>query len=106
MLRVTKSVPDRSWRIDETYVKVKGEWVYLYRVIGKHGKTLDFMLSKRRNKAAATKFFARALEASGLPFLVLRFLNITVDQFSWGGSRPLHGCPADEEHGYSRHYPG
>ena len=53
--------------MDETYVKVKGEWVYLYRAIDKHGKTLDFMLSKRRNKAAATKFFARALEVNGLP---------------------------------------
>lgn len=58
---------DRSWRMDETYVRVKGEWVYLYRAVDKHGKTLDFMLSKRRNKAAATKFFARALELNGLP---------------------------------------
>jgi putative transposase len=41
--------------------------VYLYRAVDKHGKTLDFMLSKRRNKAAATKFFARALEVNGLP---------------------------------------
>ena len=46
---------------------MKGEWVYLYRAVDKLGKTLDFMLSKRRNKAAATKFFARALEVTGLP---------------------------------------
>ena len=65
--RYKKRPADRSWRMDETYVKVKGEWVYLYRAIDKHGKTLDFMLSKRRNKSAATKFFARALEANGLP---------------------------------------
>ncbi|WP_424830121.1 IS6 family transposase [Ruegeria sp.] len=65
--RYKKHPTDRSWRMDETYVKVKGEWVYLYRAIDKHGKTLDFMLSKRRNKAAATKFFARALEVNGLP---------------------------------------
>lgn len=65
--RYKKRPADRSWRMDETYVKVRGEWVYLYRAIDKHGKTLDFMLSKRRNKAAATKFFARALEANGLP---------------------------------------
>ena len=45
----------RSWRMDETYIKVKGEWIYLYRAVDKFGKTLDFMLSKRRNKAAATK---------------------------------------------------
>ncbi|RLK07293.1 DDE superfamily endonuclease [Ruegeria conchae] len=65
--RYRKRAADHSWRMDETYVKVKGEWVYLYRAIDKFGKTLDFMLSKRRNKAAATKFFARALEANGLP---------------------------------------
>ncbi len=53
--------------MDETYIKVKGEWTYLYRAVDKLGKTLDFMLSKRRNKAAATKFFARALEVNGLP---------------------------------------
>ena len=53
--------------MDETYIKVKGEWAYLYRAVDKLGKTLDFMLSKRRNKAAATKFFARALEVNGLP---------------------------------------
>ena len=53
--------------MDETYIKVKGAWVYLYRAVDKLGKTLDFMLSKRRNKSAATKFFARALEVNGLP---------------------------------------
>ncbi len=48
-------------------MKMKGEWVYLYRAIDKPGKTLDFMLSERRNKAAATKFFTRTLETNGLP---------------------------------------
>ena len=45
----------------------QGEWVYQYRAVDKFGKTLDFMLSKRRNKKAATRFFARALEVNGLP---------------------------------------
>lgn len=65
--RHRKAPRGRSWRMDETYVWVKGKWVYLYRAIEKQGKTLDFMLSQRRNKAAATKFFARALEVNGLP---------------------------------------
>lgn len=65
--RRRKAPCDRSWRMDETYIKVKGTWVYLYRAVDKHGKTLDFMLSRRRNKPAATKFFARMLEANGLP---------------------------------------
>ncbi len=61
-----KAPVDRSWRMDETCINVKGEWVYLYRAADKLGKTLDFMLSKRRNKSAATKFFAQALEVNGL----------------------------------------
>jgi putative transposase len=65
--RRRKAFTDRSWRMDETYIRVKGEWVYLYRAVDKYGKNLDFMLSKRRNKAAATTFFARALEVNGLP---------------------------------------
>jgi putative transposase len=65
--RRRKQPTDRSWRMDETYIKVKGQWVYLYRAVDKLGKTLDFMLSKRRNKPAAIKFFARAMEVNGLP---------------------------------------
>jgi putative transposase len=65
--RRRKAPTDRSWRMDETYIKVKGERVYLYRAVDKPGKALDFMLSKRRNKTAATRFFARALEVNGLP---------------------------------------
>jgi putative transposase len=56
-----------SWRMDETYVKVRGKWRYLYRAVDKQGKTLDFMLSERRNEPAATLFFAKALSSNGLP---------------------------------------
>jgi putative transposase len=45
-----------SWRMDETYIKVKGKWAYYYRAVDKTGKTLDFMLSERRDKAAARRF--------------------------------------------------
>ncbi|MDP5221096.1 IS6 family transposase [Ruegeria sp. 2205SS24-7] len=93
--RYRKRPADRSWRMDETYVKVKGEWVYLYRAIDKHGKTLDFMLSERRNKAAATKFFARALEVNGLP----RKIVIDKSGANTAGIRAINkmlksfGCP-------------
>lgn len=50
-----------SWRVDETYVKVKGQWVYLYRAIDKSGQTLDWMLSRHRNKQAAKRFFKKVL---------------------------------------------
>lgn len=52
-----------SWRVDETYIKVKGKWKYLYRAVDSEGKTLDFMLSARRNKEAAKRFFKKVLKA-------------------------------------------
>ncbi|WP_111560229.1 IS6 family transposase [Paracoccus sediminilitoris] len=65
--RRRKQPTDTSWRMDETDIKVKGQLVYLYRAVNEFGKTLDFMLSERRNKPAAIKFFARAMEVNGLP---------------------------------------
>ncbi|MCX7126195.1 MAG: IS6 family transposase, partial [Gammaproteobacteria bacterium] len=56
-----------SWRMDETYIKVKGVWHYLYRAVDKFGATIDFMLSVKRDKAAATAFFIKAIGSSGMP---------------------------------------
>ena len=56
-----------SWRMDETYIKVKGVWKYLYRAVDKEGKTVDFLLTARRGKAAALRFFEKAMKASGVP---------------------------------------
>ena len=56
-----------SWRMDETYIKVKGDWVYLYRAVDKFGNTIDFMLSQKRDKPAATRFFTQAIGHAGLP---------------------------------------
>jgi hypothetical protein len=47
--------------MDETYIKVKGKWVYLYRAVDSHGDTLDFMLSERRDEDAASAFFKQAI---------------------------------------------
>ncbi len=49
------------------YIKVQGEWTYLYRAVDKEGKTIDFMLSKNRDTEAARSFFAKAIGSSGLP---------------------------------------
>ena len=57
----------KSWRMDETYIKVKGRWTYFYRAVGREGQTLDFMLSERRSLAAARRFFRRAIALSGVP---------------------------------------
>jgi len=51
-----------SWRVDETYVKVRGRWAYLYRAVDKHGNTIDFHLSPTRTTAAAKRFLGKALK--------------------------------------------
>lgn len=56
-----------SWRMDETYIKVKGVWKYLYRAVDKDGKTIDFLLTAKRDKAAAKRLFDKAMQANGVP---------------------------------------
>ena len=50
-----------SWRVDETYIQVKGRWAYLYRAVDSTGQTIDFRLSATRDAAAAKRFFRKAL---------------------------------------------
>src|SRR6201981_795847 len=56
---------NKSYRIDETYIKVKGEDKYLYRALDSTGQTIDFLLTAKRDMAAAKRFLRRAIEASG-----------------------------------------
>ena len=56
--------------MDETYLKVKGQWVYLYRAVDKAGRTVDFLLSRRRDVAAAKRFFFRATRRHGVPRVI------------------------------------
>ena len=56
-----------SWRMDETYIKVRGKWKYLYRAVDKQGKTVDFMLSSKRDASAAASFLCRAIGNNGVP---------------------------------------
>src|SRR5215468_1218935 len=62
-----------SWRVDETYIRVKGKWRYLYRAVDSSGATLDFLLSARQDGAAATRFLAKALGRQNHP--VTRVIN-------------------------------
>jgi len=56
-----------SWRMDETYIKVKGEWRYLYRAVDKQGQTIDFLLTKERDEQAAKRFLTKAIRRHGVP---------------------------------------
>ncbi|MGG0726648.1 IS6 family transposase [Bacillus paramycoides] len=73
--RHLKSTND-SWRVDETYVKVKGQWMYLYRAVDSKGNTIDFHLSKTKDYRAAKRFFKKALQ----PFHVSKPRVITVNE--------------------------
>jgi IS6 family transposase len=56
-----------SWRVDETCIRVKGKWVYLYRAVDSTGATIDFLLSAKRDAAAAERFLAKALGGENHP---------------------------------------
>ena len=66
-VRRRKSATSHSWRMDETYIQVKGKWTDFYGAVDKFGKTLDFMLSEHRDEAAASAFFARTIDNNGWP---------------------------------------
>lgn len=57
----------KSWRMDETYIRVKGDWKYLYRAVDKDGNTIDFMLRAHRDKIAARRYFEKAIAQNGGP---------------------------------------
>lgn len=63
----------RSWRMDETYLRVRGRWVYLYRAVDSAGKTIDFLLSNNSDRAAALQLFRLAIAQNGQP------LTVTID---------------------------
>jgi putative transposase len=67
MARKHKRPVGCSWRMDETYIKVKSVWKYLYRAVDKQGKTVDFLLTAKRDMAAAKRFFNKAMGANGDP---------------------------------------
>ncbi len=64
----------KSWRMDETDIKIKGQWKYLYRAVDQEGQTIDFLLTAHRDKKAARRFFKKAIRQHGLP------AKVTIDK--------------------------
>ena len=77
-----------SWRMDETYINVGGQWKYLYRAVDRAGTTIDFVLRAHRDLAAARRFFERAIELHGVPE------TITIDK-SGANTAAIEGMRAD-----------
>lgn len=68
--RKSKKRAGLRWRLDETYIRIKGEWKYLYRAADKQGKTIDFLLTAKRDKKAARQFLEKAIRSNGKPSLI------------------------------------
>jgi putative transposase len=80
----------KSWRVDETYIKVKGQWKYLYRAVDKGGDTVDFLLRAHRDKAAAQRYFEKSIDQNGEPE------TVTIDK-SGANLAALEAINADRE---------
>ena len=73
-VRLLKRPAGRSWRLDETYIKVKGEWKYLYRAVDRESNTVDYLLTSKRDRKAAKRFICRAVGSNVEP------LKINIDK--------------------------
>jgi putative transposase len=80
----------KSWRMDETYIRVKGDWKYLYRAVDKDGNTIDFLLRAHRDKTAARRYFEKSIAQNGVPE------TVTIDK-SGANLAALEAINADRE---------
>ena len=88
--RLRKRPVGKSWRMDETYIRVKGEWRYLYRAVDKDGNTIDYLLRAHRDKAAARRYFEKAIAQNSRPE------TVTIDK-SGANLAALEAINADRE---------
>lgn len=75
VVRKRKKLVGNSWRMNETYIKINGRWVYLYRAVDSCGNTIEFLLRKYRDAIAAKAFFRKAFKNNGIPNKVSIFEN-------------------------------
>jgi len=90
VFRLRKWPAANNWRMDETYIRVKGEWRYLYRAVDKDGNTIDFLLRAHRDKTAARRYFEKAIAQNSMPE------TVTIDK-SGANLAALEAINADRE---------
>ena len=90
--RARKRPVGSSWRMDETYVRIKGVWKYLYRAVDKAGATVDFLLTAKRDRKAALRFLRQAIGQNGMPE------KITIDK-SGANTAAIESYNTDHEAG-------
>ena len=90
--RARKRPVGSSWRMDETYVRIKGVWKYLYRAVDKAGATVDFLLTAKRDRKAALRFLRQAIGQNGVPE------KITIDK-SGANTAAIESYNTDHEAG-------
>ena len=77
--------------MDETYIKIKGQWKYLYRAVDQEGQTIDFLLTAHRDQKAARRFFKKAIRQHGLP------AKVTIDK-SGANTAAIEALKEDTSH--------
>ena len=80
-VRKRKKAVGASWRMDETYIRLNGEWIYLYRAVDKEGGTIDFLLRAKRDMVAAKAFFKKSFKENEHPD------SVTIDKRPMGKVR-------------------
>jgi putative transposase len=70
VFRSRKRPVGTSWRINETYIKIGGQWKYLYRAVDKPDDTVDFLLAAKRELATARRYLERAINLHGVPKMI------------------------------------
>jgi len=88
VFRGRKRPVGRSWRTDETYVKIGGQWKYMFRAVNRLGQTVDFLLTAKRDEPAARRVFERAIDLHDVPE------KVTIDK-SGANTATVRGLIAD-----------
>ena len=97
--RENKRPVGKSWRLDETYIKVKGQWKYLYRAVDKGGNTVDYILTAKRDRKAAKRFLCKAVGSDNKPIKI----NIDISDTNTSAINDYNDYGSDIENRMNKH---